>query len=1499
VEFPKNVYLNSGDYTIHIPKLGDVMTRLRFISEIPGGNTQRESILNKVDFLVNSNVIESLKGDFINIDNQFGTPLEKVPTANTLVNGNFITLEIPFYIVKKGYPFVTEPDIRISFNGVSDGTPLNCYFLVDYTLIEDQLKPTFFQRVRQVQDISVIGTGLTNIKIDTAFTGPVYQLYFTVQDLETGAFIGNITNVAFYMGANQRFNLSGSYLRYVESIKRYGGTPIDPVYLYSFALDPSNSMEASGQMNFSRLDNQRFEITLAPVSNTVKVTIWAQSHNFCYFNSSNCTPIFQTFEYTINEQQQSVSQVPNLPLQLNSDMINNSIHTLYYTNVNINNVFGENFTVSTDDYTSNVLVTSPGYLPFNYNIYNTNGENKIFIWPEFENIIFAMNDPQTNGTIMLLSNCTVYDQNYGMFLIGNDRPYNMAFDVNANVFVTHGTTISLLTRQTYTSIGTLRLSATPILYYGGYYAYSDGSGNIVQGNYFTTGTTTTNILPSGLSGSGVLIAPGDGTGIFTGSLTGIILNTIISVDSHIAFVTSVNDTGFTVIFPDNITFNDSTTYSSYSGTIMLKMFCNSSNVLSCSIDGYYFLFSNGILTPNIIYPGISKNGTAISNGNITFYYSGNIINYFIDSFTNFYLVTTNIIYKLTNTYYRVFTQGTTYKYAYENSQTHNIVIIGKGGYSDNINIGGRNYNVNYSTFLYTVDIYESRNYNLQITDVINYNSTMNLYNSGVFSKPINYHLPQQPVILSNPFTIKNRQYGSGTYTMIASSNISYVSNIFNDFVGPPSWNSTNPMSQESIYLKCSNINEVSQISIISNATKYDISGSTDGVTFTQVFSGVSGPLVDFGTTYQNAVAWRIVPSIGSNQWIVNSIKFIRLQDPLFSNLYPITSKYPTGNCYIENTVSTTNDTPGVPTKIPFVVTSNVSLQYLDYSETPPIKSPNFYLYTNGGFGAIGSYVGSTTQGVYNGLGGYYGEWFKIYLSTLIFLTGYSLIISAYNPLNKWYILGSNDDITWNLLHSYTDSGINYWQDGVERFFTPNLVNQKFSIFAIVVNQMIYPVEPFFNYGNLYPNIVDFKLSGYNTNLLPGGTVTFLSATPGAGSLALTWTTTNFSSGTTLTVYYSTSTSGPWTAFGTPSTCGAGSQTITALTNGTGYYIALVVTGDPTYTDYNTNKSVSNGPYTPQTTSGIVNFVSATPSSQAIIVNWTTSLYPTSAIMTVYYATASGGPWTAFSPSTTCASTSQTITGLLNGIGYYVALTVTGGSPYADYNTSHSDNHGPYTPTSGGGYTTTGLLGYWDISKNSSYPGTGQQITDISGAGYGINLTTSFPYLTYYSNPPQIYGFNNSSNFISPSWSSPSFQTNGMSMECLYNPGPGGPTGQLFTFDGQNNYLMIKTSSAFQFVYNNSTIISYGSPSTYTWYHITVTITSGGNVTMYINGTSVATSTGVTLPAARSTNNLIAFPYFGESQIGIAMARIYNIALSGSQVSTNYTSAKNGGIYSLP
>ena len=439
VEFPKNVYTNSGDYTIHIPKLGDMITRIRITGNF-GNNTIGESIIKETSFIVNSNIIETLKGEFIKLDNEMTTEIEKLSTLNTLVNGNFIIIDIPFYIVKKGFFIVSEPDLRISFD--STNTQLvDGYLLVDYALIENSPADTFFQRTRQVEDISVISYGCKSVKINTTFSNPVYQIYITVQNLRTGLYEEIIDTVSLYSGSTfERFSLPGKYLRYAEPLKRYKSIPSDPIYLYSFALDPKNIYEASGHMNFSRINFQRFDINFNTIIDPIKITIWAQSHNFCYFNYSNCSTVFHTQSYVSDYLENTLTSLPYQDLSIYTNFTNSEYSiNAKSPNIIVSNVSLSNNITTDDVFINNMLLTSPGYQDVLANFYMKK-VNPVFIqtdshynWPF---IISILIDPQTSESLLLFTNATIYFQTYGALLLTNESNVfsaDMIYDYNGDI----------------------------------------------------------------------------------------------------------------------------------------------------------------------------------------------------------------------------------------------------------------------------------------------------------------------------------------------------------------------------------------------------------------------------------------------------------------------------------------------------------------------------------------------------------------------------------------------------------------------------------------------------------------------------------------------------------------------------------------------------------------------------------------------------------------------------------------------------------------------------------------------------------------------------------------------------------------------------------------------------------------------------------------------------------------------------------------------------------
>lgn len=810
VEFPKDVYLNSGDYTMTLPKLGDVITRLQIVANFNGNQNVRESLINKIDFIVNSNIIESLKGDFIKIDNELNTSLEKLETSNVLVATTF---DIPFYIIKKGFFMVTEPKIRFSFKGDSN-YKLSGYLNIDYTLIEDQPKPTFFQRIRQVQDISVVCDPACNfVKIDTAFTGPVFQIYFTVEDLNTGTLLQTIENVKFLSGGNfERFNLSGTYLQFIEPNKRYGGLPIDPVYLYSFALNPSDIHNASGQMNFSRLDLQRFEINLYPVADPVKVTIWVQSHNFCYFNNSNCSTVFETYEYMLSSKQLT-KNIPSLPITVYPQVYNTSFKILTNTPLQLSsNVLSYQNTTNVNVEITNISFNSPGYSNALCNFYITR-YNPLQINFSDNTMVKTITDLQTDNHVILFGNY-IWDQYYRKQLYNPSLTYyDIITDYNGNFWISYlsssGTYVINIKRQTYSQINSpILINSSNI---GKTVLFCD-SNNYIYCSYFNSGYNLLNIS--------------------TGSLITIPNSNSITIER---FTNSVNyaifndgSVNFTYGFLDNFDSRNNTTTSTnyYLVPIYNTYYDGTSNVTAqVNYPGFYNIFINGIrgLPIDDGYDGYPTYGQLM-------YYNLNNDYTLIDSFFNAWVFDGNqCIYKVNTsllstmriaeyTYFASYGTQQSYNYSlirfdhniiisnmYEDPVSHYIVCCGNA--STTVKVSDtllKSFTINPGSFIIhfdsfgRFDINETTGYGWQIPicDLQNYKSPTTYFNPEAFETPLHpiMYPPFQYGYSSNIPAL----YGSGMFTVNATSNVPTLYNAFSTFDGPNYWISdgeTNPNIQ--------------------------------------------------------------------------------------------------------------------------------------------------------------------------------------------------------------------------------------------------------------------------------------------------------------------------------------------------------------------------------------------------------------------------------------------------------------------------------------------------------------------------------------------------------------------------------------------------------------------------------------------------------------------------------------------------------------------------------
>lgn len=217
------------------------------------------------------------------------------------------------------------------------------------------------------------------------------------------------------------------------------------------------------------------------------------------------------------------------------------------------------------------------------------------------------------------------------------------------------------------------------------------------------------------------------------------------------------------------------------------------------------------------------------------------------------------------------------------------------------------------------------------------------------------------------------------------------------------------------------------------------------------------------------------------------------------------------------------------------------------------------------------------------------------------------------------------------------------------------------------------------------------------------------------------------------------------------------------------------------------------------------------------------------------------------------------------------------------------------------YTTNGLLHYYDFA-NAGW-GSGTTVKDLQGT---VDLTINAPSgSSVQSSPPCLVCPN--SSFTTYLQNTNAFTTvsglTAISIEVLFMAYSGsgaqytvnlgyGVNGGVLCMNGC--YDCLQQSGQFINSTTNSTVLL--SPS---WSHAIFVFGAGaGACKIYLNGVAQAFSTTGTMTTPFSISQM----NFGQLNQGIygkfAMARIYNRALTTTEILANYASAKAGGSYGI-
>jgi hypothetical protein len=212
--------------------------------------------------------------------------------------------------------------------------------------------------------------------------------------------------------------------------------------------------------------------------------------------------------------------------------------------------------------------------------------------------------------------------------------------------------------------------------------------------------------------------------------------------------------------------------------------------------------------------------------------------------------------------------------------------------------------------------------------------------------------------------------------------------------------------------------------------------------------------------------------------------------------------------------------------------------------------------------------------------------------------------------------------------------------------------------------------------------------------------------------------------------------------------------------------------------------------------------------------------------------------------------------------------------------------------------TNGLVLALDAADKNSYPGTGTTWTDVSGNANTGTLTNG---PTFSNGNGGSIVFDGTNDYVTRSSVATNLST-GVSMEMVFKSTDMNSRAQGFmqyNILGTNHYINFYTSGVGTLRWETWVPVPTGGAfyssttlSNNTWYHAIGTYNSNGSSVLYINGSNVGTGTySAASYSATYTTTFTIGEYAGYLSGNVALARIYNRALSATEVLQNYNATK--------
>ena len=175
-----------------------------------------------------------------------------------------------------------NPTATTSITPVSPSL-VNASLYIDYIFLDEEEKQQFAQNqheylIEQLQyNDSVIHENTAN-KVNLSFNHPCKELIWTLHPNRNNIdLLDSLTDAKLVLNGADRFTKRiGKYFRLVQPYQHHTKIPKEPIYVYSFSLEPEQH-QPSGSVNMSRIDKAELHIQVG--NNTKFIKVYATNYN--------------------------------------------------------------------------------------------------------------------------------------------------------------------------------------------------------------------------------------------------------------------------------------------------------------------------------------------------------------------------------------------------------------------------------------------------------------------------------------------------------------------------------------------------------------------------------------------------------------------------------------------------------------------------------------------------------------------------------------------------------------------------------------------------------------------------------------------------------------------------------------------------------------------------------------------------------------------------------------------------------------------------------------------------------------------------------------------------------------------------------------------------------------------------------------------------------------------------------------------------------------------